>query len=423
MNKPNHPPILRQNASYMVFMLALVGLFNSTDRVIFSVALQSIKQEFHFSDSQLGLIGGFAFGVFYALAALPIGWLAAKWPRRSVIALCLALWSLFTALTAAATGFLSLFIARMVVGIGEAGGTPLSIALISARFPPTKRAGATSLFLVGVNIGSILGLWATGALISHIGWRGAFLILGLPGMILALLFRFTIAEPQEPGREIPPQWRDVIALRHRRALVQVTMQFIGSALLVYGITAWSASFYQREFGMTPSQTGFALGIVTGGANLAGSLLGGFINDRGTRRTPDAGLRALLWMMVASLPISMAAFATHNLYLSLALLLITSLIAGARLTILYTAQQNLTEAHLRPLGTAFVASITVLIGSGLGPVLIGTLSDFAHLAYGEHSLRVALITFNLLTLWPIYHAHRTLRVFLADYSKLHHPVTE
>ena len=406
---------LRDNPRYMLFILALAGLFNATDRGIFGLAMPAIKAEFSFTDTELGMISGVAFGVFYALAALPIGWLGGIKPRRTLIAICLALWSLFTALTAAAQGFISLFAARLVVGIGEAGGIPLSLALIAARFPPERRAGATAVLQIGVYAGTILGAWGTGLLIAHLGWRGAFVVLGLPGLLLALVLRLTIAEPQEPGRETPGRLADAWALRRRPALLHITLAFIASGFNAYGTQAWVASFYHRSFGMTAGETGFFLGVVLGIGGLAGNLAGGFVNDRYAARNAEFGLRAMLWTGIVALPMSVLAFATHDRTLSLTLLTASQVAYGLRVTILYTAVQNLTEPRLRPMAIAIVASLTVLIGSGLGPPFVGKVSDLAQPAFGADSLGVGLMACNALTIWILFHAWRALRLYRADYA--------
>jgi len=406
---------LRDSPTYMLVILALAGLLNSADRGIFALAMPAIKAEFTLTDTQLGLISGVAFGVFYAVAALPIGWLGGFTPRRSLIAACLALWSAFTALTAAAHGFVSLFTARMMVGVGEAGGVPLSLALIAARFPPARRADATAVMQTGVFGGAILGAWGTGWLITHLGWRGAFLVLGLPGLFLAVLLRLTIAEPREPGRERQGRLADAWALRHRPALLHITGAFIASGFNGYGTQAWAASFYHRSFGMTATDTGFFTGIVLGLGGLAGNLAGGFINDRLAAGRPDFGLRVTLWVVLAAIPLSVLAFGVPDRTLSLVLLTASSIAYGVRLVVLYTAVQNLTEAHLRPFAVAIVASLTVLIGSGLGPSFVGLISDLAKPAFGEHSVGVGLMACNALMLWLAFHLWRALRVYRRDFT--------
>jgi predicted MFS family arabinose efflux permease len=165
----------RQNGRvYMLVLLFAAAVLNAADRGIFAIAMPAIKHEYDFTDSQLGLLGGVAFGVFYAIASLPIGYLATRLPRRNLLAICLAFWSAATTLTSLAWGFASLFLARLSVGIGEAGGIPLSLSLIAARFGPAKRASATGWLNAGASLGLIFGAWGTGALIAYFGWRTAF---------------------------------------------------------------------------------------------------------------------------------------------------------------------------------------------------------------------------------------------------------
>ena len=185
--------------NYVLGLLMTVGVFSWVDRQIFSVLLQSIKLEFSFSDTQLGLLGGVAFGLFYATVGLPIAWLADRFSRRNIIAVCLALWSLMTALCGAAGGFWSLFLARMGVGIGEAGGSAPAQSLISDYFPPERRGFALGVLFTYLPLGFLVAFLVGGWVNEFFGWRTAFAVVGLPGVVLALVLWLTLREP--PARE------------------------------------------------------------------------------------------------------------------------------------------------------------------------------------------------------------------------------
>ena len=180
---------------YVLALLICVGICSWIDRNIFSILLQPIKQEFHFTDTQLGLLGGIAFGLFYATVGLPIAWLADRYNRRKIITIALALWSVMTACSGLANGFGSLFLARVGVGLGEAGGSPPSQSLVSDYFPPERRAFAMGILFMYIPLGFMFGFLIGGWINQFFGWRAAFMVVGLPGLALALLVRFTLKEP------------------------------------------------------------------------------------------------------------------------------------------------------------------------------------------------------------------------------------
>jgi predicted MFS family arabinose efflux permease len=387
----------RSGRVYMLVLLFAAAVLNATDRGIFAIAMPAIKHEYSFTDSQLGLLGGVAFGVFYAIASLPIGYLATRLPRRNLLAICLALWSAATTLTSLARGFISLFLARLSVGIGEAGGLPLSLSLIAARFEQTKRASATGWLNAGASLGLILGAWGTGALIAHFGWRTAFLVLGLPGALLALLLKITVSEPTDVAAVHSLPWRQLAQAYRDPALVQVTLAFIAGAFNAYGISAWTPSFYQRVLGMHTDEVGFFTGVVLGAGSLVGSLAAGFVVDRIGRGRTAFGLNMAAWVVLATVPMGIWGFMTRDRVLSLSLVTATQIAGGMRNIVTYTAVQNLTTAALRPFIIAITASLTLLIGSGLGPLCVGEISD--HTAGG---VATGLAVMSAAPLWFVVH---------------------
>src|SRR5216684_8826976 len=210
--QPLSAPILREPntsvdsayAYYVLAVLFVVYIFNFIDRQILAILLQPIKEDLKISDTALGFLTGFAFAVFYTFAGLPLARLADRWVRRSLIAISIAIWSVMTATSGLARGFTDLALARIGVGIGEAGATPPAHALLSDYFPPEKRATALALYASGIYVGVGLGFWLGGWINDAYGWRMAFFVVGLPGIAMALLVRFTVREPVRGMSEHQP---------------------------------------------------------------------------------------------------------------------------------------------------------------------------------------------------------------------------
>lgn len=403
-------PRLSPEARYLVAVLALIGVFNLTDRTMFGVALPAIKQEFHLSDLALGLVGGTAFGIAYALTAVPIAWLTGRFAKRSVVAACLGLWSAATALTALATGFAGLFAARMVVGAGEAGGVPVGLALISARVPASLRGWAISLYTAGTFAGVVLGLWGTGIVIGHLGWRAAFLIFGLPGIALALLVRLTVREPAEPAIAGDARLARAVALWRHPALRHVLLNAIASAFVTDTIQGWTASYYAREFGLKPAATGLAMGTAIGLARLAGVLAAAWLGRAFPWCGRRSGLRMAMMAGAIQLPVQLLCYATGNLALSLAALFVAASLSAFTVPVGFTAVQNLSPAPLRALGAAIMGSLSLLVALGIGPAFAGLVSDLTRPAFGTHSLQAALLVVTALLPWPVYHRWRAARCY-------------
>jgi len=403
---------LAESPAYLVAMLSIAGMFNMGDRMMFSVALSPIKAEFGFSDSQLGVLSGFAFALFYAGVAVPISRLTRYLPRVTIMAICLGLWSLATGLTALVSGFATLFAARMVIGIGEGGGTPMTLSLIAARYPAERRTMPIGIFTTAVYVGLILGEWGAGKLIGEIGWRHAFLVLGLPGLLLALLMRLTVAEPCDLETAPPPNWHRVSELRHNRAWLHVVGLLIAASFVGYADTAWAPSFYQRSFGMSVEETGFVTGIALGMGSTAGAFLAGMIVPRGEKRRPGYGLWLTFVTTLIAVPLSIASFAVTNQTLSVLCLLISTVLGSIPIVVSYAALQSLVLPSLRPTATALAASAYILIGLGAGPAFVGSLSDALTAHFSGESLRAALVIVNILMAWMLWHAWRAMKLYPA-----------
>lgn len=407
--------------NYVLGLLMVVGVFSWVDRQIFAVLLESIKLEFSFSDTQLGLLGGVAFGLFYATVGLPVAWLADKFNRRNIIAIALGTWSLMTALCGMATGFTSLFLARMGVGIGEAGGSPPSQSLISDYFPPERRGFALGVLFMYLPLGFLVGFLVGGWVNQFFGWRTAFMVVGLPGVILAVLLRLTLREPPRghsenlPHSGPPPSLLSTI----RYFLSRSALRHLPLAGAVHGIGAWGAglwmpAYFMRVHGMSSGEVGTWFALIFGIAGAAGTLYGGYLADSIVRRTGDA--RWYAWfsglVILATVPFSFLVYLWPTPIPALLFFIIPVWVGHMFLGPVTATIQNLGGVRRRAMAAAFYLFLANLISMTCGPLIIGILSDVFQAQYGHESLRYSLLVLVVLTsVWAAVHfffAAKTLR---------------
>lgn len=268
--------------NYTLFILTTVYVFNFVDRQILVILQESIKQELNLSDTQLGLMSGFTFAIFYVSFGIPIARLADKGNRRNIIAVSLTIWSAMTALSGAAQNFIQLLLARIGVGIGEAGGSPPAHSIISDLFPAKKRATALAIYSTGISIGILIGFLLGGWIDQYFGWRTAFLVVGIPGILFALILRFTIKEPprglSEKGNAIVDQhhsMKDVFRLlREKRSFRYIALGAGLAAYVSYTATSWLPPFMARVHGMGSGEIGTWLSLIFGIGSGLGYFMGG-----------------------------------------------------------------------------------------------------------------------------------------------------
>lgn len=414
----------------VVWLLTLVYALNFLDRQIMSVLLPAIQAEFHVGDAMAGLLHGAAFSLFYVTLAIPIARYADRGPRVRIIAVATALWSVATAVCGTARTFGQLFLARVAVGVGEAGCSPAAYSLLAAYFPPGKRAGPMSLYAVGIPVGGALGFIGGGFLGQAYGWRSAFLICGLPGVLVALLVALVI---REPARSTPVESARTslvsvaIELRRRPFIWHATA---GTALLAaagFAAGTWVPSFLIRTHHLSGALTGAALAILTLSAIPAGILAGRTV-DRWSIRDPRYYVWLPAFAMLAAVPFSLAGLAipagTSTIFghavpnvLFVVLLFIaptaaSAVYAGPVLAAIHTIVPD----RARATTTAMFLFATNLIGMGAGPALMGALSDSLRAAAGHDSLRWALATTAAINTWAAFHFWRASRHLEADLKK-------
>jgi MFS family permease len=375
---------------YVVWLLCAVYLFNHVDRQILAILIQPIKAEFDLSDVQLGLVGGPAFALFYATLGIPIARLADRSSRTNIIAASLALWSLFTALTGLARSFYHLLLARVIVGVGEAGCSPPAYSLIGDYFEPKRRATAIAIYSLGVSGGAIVGLLIGGAIAEAHGWRTAFFVLGVPGIVLAIIVKLTLREPPRgwadgapaPAR-IAPVGEVFRALWAKQTFRAISIAAALHAFVAYGVAGFYSAFLIRSHDMGLAQAGRWLAFASIVGGLAGTFFGGRFTDVLTARYNDA--RWAQWIptltLTINLPIGIALFLTSHVDAVIVLLTVNIALGSAFLAPTVASIQRLVSAHERALAAAILLFILNLIGLGLGPIVTGLLSD----ALNEHFL--------------------------------------
>jgi MFS family permease len=374
---------------YVVFVCFLVYTVNFVDRMVLNILLPAIKADLQLSDTQLGLLSGTVFGLFYATLGIPIGRLADRHSRRNIIAICIAVWSAMTALCGTAHGFVQLLIFRTGVGVGEAGGSPPAISLISDYVPPARRATALALFSMGVPTGFAIGYLSGGYLLQYFDWRQAFYIVGLPGLLVAALVWLTVREPQrDPEREIPAIRVVFTHLWQRRSFRHLSFASGLYAFAGYSAGSWMPSFLDRSHGLTPVQQGQASALIIAlGAGL-GTFFGGVIADRWAKR--DRRAYALLPAITMALAVPFAyAYLVENTALAITLALMPALLGQMYQAPAFAATQSLGTPTMRVSTAAILFFMINIIGLACGPVFTGYLSDTLQPRFGDDSLGYAL----------------------------------
>ena len=405
---------------YALGMFLLVYIVNFVDRQIFSILIEPIKQEIELSDTQLGLLGGIAFALFYTFAGIPIARWADVGNRKNIVALAILIWSGMTMMTSTAKSFGGLLLARVGVGIGEAGCSPPIHSMISDYFPESKRATALATYAMGIPIGGAIGTLAGGWIGEYYGWRMAFLLVGCPGILLSAVVYFTIREPlrglqqaaetKAPAEQIPllETIRFMWSLRSFRHL-----SFAGSlhAFVGYGVALFLPSFFMRIHGYGLAETSTYLFLI-GLTGILGTYLGGYLGDR-------FGQKDKRWYMLfpgvatfLSVPFAFFFYTTEDPVLALVLAVPGAILGPMYLGPTFGMTQTLVPPQMRATASALLLFVLNLIGLGLGPVFAGALSDFFAEDYGVDAIRYSLLILAVAgNLWSALHyylASRTLR---------------
>lgn len=405
--------ISRRQRNYTLGVLVLVFTSSHVDRQIVAILGQPIKEALAISDTQLGLLTGVMFAVFYATLGMPMAMWADRRNRRNLIAFSIALWSAMTALCGLAQNYLQLLLARIGVGVGEAGSNPPSHSIIADLYGPTERATALAIFGTGVNLGIMLGYLIGGWVNEWLDWRWAFIVAGLPGLAIALLVRLTVREPPRGYSEggaagtavAPPFWAVArtmagsAILRHT-VLANTLVSFFGYALVL-----WVPVFLVRIHEMSTGEVGTVLAVLVGLGGATGTFAAGWLADRFSRRQP--GWRA--WIVVAAylivMPLAAAAFLVDGALATIALYVLPAMLAGAYIGPGFAIIQSNVPLEMRSVAAAINLFILNIIGLGLGPFTVGLVSDLTAAEAGADSLRYGLLAVIPFGLWGAVHYWR------------------
>jgi len=386
---------------FVLSVLVTAYVFNFIDRQLMTILLEPIKAEFGASDTAMGFLSGFAFALFYAVLGIPVARLADRWSRRNVLAMSMVVWSGMTALCGMAGTFWQLAVLRVGVGVGEAGGTPPSHSLIASYFPPEERSTAMGIYGSGSQIGVLVGMLGGAVIADQMGWRSVFFIFGLPGVLVGLLVFMVV---KEPVKSAMPNTRsmleDLTRLWRIPAFALISFATGFTTLAGYGMGTWFPSFLIRVHGLTLIEAGLILGVVGTFGALIGAISGGILCDRLVSRdvrwqlrlpSVGAGLSVIFLGLFVLWPESLQwQLGEYRVPHAAVFLFFGGIVSSFWIGPTFAAIQTLTPDHLRSQASALILLLVNLIGLGLGPVVVGVLSDLLAPEFGVESIRYAML---------------------------------
>ncbi len=385
---------------HVLALLFVVYTFNFIDRQIIGILAAPIQAELGASDSEMGLLGGLAFALFYTGLGIPIAWLADRWSRTWIMTVALTLWSGFTALCGLTMNYTQLFLARMGVGVGEAGGVAPAYSLISDYFPPKERARALAIYSFGIPIGSAAGIALGGIVATMVDWRVAFIVVGLMGVLIAPVFRLFVREP-ERGRydaktvdaQAAPRagfFEALGVVTRKPSFWLLSFGASCSSIMGYGSFFWIPSFLQRSYDFSLQQSAFFYSAILLTGGVVGVWLGGWLGDKlgAKRRAMFALVPACAWILAA--PCYALGLLSPSPTAAFFLFLAPTALGLVWLGPVITAVQHLAPAHMRTTASASFLFINNLIGIGLGTYLLGLISDLLAARFAEESLRYSIL---------------------------------
>lgn len=403
------------NAHYALVLLAIIYVLSYIDRLVISVLIEPIKAEFLVSDTMMGLLTGVAFAIFYTAFGLPLGRLSDRVGRKVVIAVACIVWSIFTMFSGIVASFFMLVLLRIGVAVGEAGASAPSVAMISELYPPRLRARALAIFGLGPALGAVLGIGFGGVLAEMYGWRATLIIVGAPGVLVGLIFAFTVKSPKQTmsaSKGIPEEGmlRTAFSLLKIPSMLMIVLAGGAAAVTGYAIQMWTPSFMIRSHQITIQDAGMLMGIGGGGISLLGTLVCGYVTDKMSARDPGWQLGTALAGTLISIPLAMAfylwpagtAFSIGSLAVPTGFLFYMGFaFFGVWWTIpSFSALSRILPSNKLAQGTALFFMSVTLLGAGLGPVVAGFISDTLHnIIGGVEALRYALVATTSLLLIP------------------------
>jgi predicted MFS family arabinose efflux permease len=380
---------------YVLALLTVIYALNFLDRTIFNVLIEPIKKEFSLSDTTMGLLAGFGFVLFYSLLGIPIARLADRFNRRNIVTIALAFWSAMTVFCGMAQSVTTLALARIGVGIGESGGTPASQSIIADLFSKNERPRALGVYAIGTYLGVFLGYFIGGYINQYYGWRTAFYAAGLPGMALAAVLWLTVREPKRGAMAETftpePIGPTLGFLASQRTFVILLAGFCLTTYTNYATSAWIPPFLARVHHLSSAEIGTYAGTFKGLCGIAGTLLGGFVVARISRRDDRWKLWAPAITSGLAGPVFALCMLTPDFTTMVAALAATSFLVGFHLGPIFAIAQTVAKPSMRALASAIMLLTATVFGQGVGPLAVGMLNDALKNGFGAQAVRYSLLS--------------------------------
>ena len=404
--------------NYLLALVVLVGVVTNFERFIFSLVLEPLKQELLLSDSQLGLMTGIAFAAFYAIAGIPIARWADRGNRTIITALAVGLSGIMVSLCGTISSFYQLLLVRAGVAVGEAGVVPTAQSLISDYFDRTERPRAMAIYLSFYTISMIVGYLVGGWLVEFYGWRTTFILIGVPGIFMAILVKLTLKEPRLDQPKLAPADSPSLlvtfkVLWQQRTFRQILVVFCLGYFFSTGTTQWLATFLMRSHDMGPSEVGVWLALAFGVFGTVGNYLGGFFCSRYAACKEKLQMRILAFTTITYGITSAVVYLSPNKSVALTFIAIGGVLGALCNGPIFAAIQSLVQKRMRSVAVAIIFLFANLIGFGLGPLVLGVLSDILNPIFEQDSLRYALVLFCPGTIWVAFHYWKVSDTIEAD----------
>jgi MFS family permease len=410
----------KANKRYVLALLTAVYTLNFLDRGLISLVLQPIKEDLRLTDTQLGFLTGIAFGLFYATLGLPIARWADRGNRVTITSIAIALWGAAVMSCIFIGNFTQLVIARIAAAVGESGSLPPGYSLLGDYFPgPAERARAMSIYLMAGPLAWLISFIGGGWLNERYGWRVAFSVMGVPALLFAILVKMTIAEPrlhidhELRERQLPRMWNVLVTLWNQRSSRHLGLGIILLYTMELGLLPWYAAFMIRSHGMDTAALGVWFGLIFGVGGTAGLLLGGHVAGRWFVGDEPGQVRAAAIMTGSLIPLFVLFLLLPTKQPALIALVPFVVVANIFTGPVFALMQRLVADEIRATTMAVVMLLANLIGMGLGPQLVGILSDLLKPALGQNSLRYAMLAMSFVALWAAYHFWRVGRTVKQD----------
>ena len=391
-----------------LMVLMCVFAVNSLDRHILSITLNQISAEFSLTNTQLGLLSGIWFAFVYVLFGIPIARLAATGNRRNIISVSAAVWSALTIAMAGAQNFLQLALARLGVGIGEAGAVAPAHSMISDLYSKESRTSAMATFVAGANIGVLLAFLIGGVVGQMMGWRWAFVIAGVPGLVLAAIMRFAVPEPERSWQYASESTKGSLVLKTAKTIWQdrglfhalCGISIVG--IVTFGALAWNPTLIIRGHGLSQAQTGLYLALVIGVGGALGTWLSGKLADRLGSIDSRWRIGVVIAAILLAKPFHVVFLVSETVAFSLSAFVVAAAMASIFWGPTFAYVHSRVEPYMRPMATALFLFAFNMIGVGIGPTFIGWASDFVFAEWGNRSIAIALLAVQIAGIWAAWH---------------------